>query len=640
MKKPKKMFNGQAPGPRYLLILLLLGLFGVSIALNYYSSPSKEPIMYSELVTLIENGRIESAVIDGHTVSGSLKNGETFTVNVVPSESLWEKLQAAGAKVSVIPPESFTWFYYLVGFVLAILLMFVIFMAFSYFRNSQDGGGSNRIFSVGKSKARFYSANEVGVKFSDVAGVEEAKEDLLDIIDFLKAPKKFGRIGAKIPRGVLLSGDPGNGKTMLAKAVAGEAGCPFFSISGSDFVEVFVGVGASRVRDLFNQARRHSPCMVFIDEIDAVGKKRGVGTGGGHDEREQTLNQILSEMDGFATQPGAVIVLAATNRVDVLDSALMRPGRFDRVINVPYPDQKAREKILGVHVRTVKLDPKVNLGKIARGTSRFSGAQLANLINEAALRATKAGKKRVEIEDFEQARDKIIVGAARNLVRSEEEIKKTAVHEVGHALLNLLLPETDPFHKVTIMPRGRALGISWSLPVGDKYGQSSEELLSYIISALGGLVAEKMVYGITGTGVSQDLKQATEIAHDMVCSYGMSPLGIVSYNPGNEGYWNSEIHYSQETAANIDKEVRRILDECRERAAELLTENREKFDIFVEELIKKETLHAEEVYELLGLEPREIHSFNPEVDLEEPHDGDDEDISGGGDGEPDGSEVA
>ncbi|MBM3887091.1 ATP-dependent zinc metalloprotease FtsH, partial [Candidatus Dependentiae bacterium] len=490
-------------------------------------------------------------------------------------------------------------------------------MLFFYFRQSQSGGGNGggRIFNVGKSKAKFFSPNQVTVTFKDVAGVQDAKEDLKEIVDFLKNPAKFERLGAKIPRGVLLSGAPGNGKTLLAKAVAGEAHCPFFSISGSDFVEVFVGVGASRVRDLFAQARRHAPAIVFIDEIDAVGRQRGIGLGGGNDEREQTLNQLLAEMDGFSTEHGSVIVLAATNRPDVLDKALLRPGRFDRLIEVPYPDVACREEILRVHARNVKLGESVDLGKIARGTPGFSGADLENLINEAALLASKSESEFIEIHHFETARDKILVGGERKtLVFTDLEKKMTAYHEAGHSLLNLLLPATDPFHKVTIVPRGRTLGVSWSLPERDKTSQTKTELTSRIIVALGGLLAEKLIFNEQTTGVSNDLEKASAIARNMVKSFGMSPLGPIDYETSSEHpYLGRDIQsgkeFSEKTAERIDVEVEKIINDCYDQGLRLLVENREKLDLFAHTLLEKETLHAAEVYELLGIPPRETHSL-------------------------------
>ncbi len=414
---------------------------------------------------------------------------------------------------------------------------------------------------------------------------------------------------------MLLSGAPGNGKTLLAKAVAGEATCPFFSISGSDFVEVFVGVGASRVRDLFAQARKNAPCIVFIDEIDAVGRQRGIGLGGGNDEREQTLNQLLAEMDGFSTEHGSVIVLAATNRPDVLDKALLRPGRFDRQIEVPYPDVACREEILKVHAIKVKLGPSVDLAKIARGTPGFSGADLENLINEAALLASKEDIEAIETRHFEVARDKILVGGERKtLVFTEHEKKMTAYHEAGHSLLNLLLPATDPFHKVTIVPRGHTLGVSWSLPERDRTSYTKTELRSRITVALGGLLAEKLVFNEQTTGVSNDLEKASTYARNMVKRYGMSPLGPIDYETSSEHpYLGRDIQngkdFSEKTAERIDMEVEKIIADCYEDGNKLLITNRDKLELLATTLIEKETLHAAEVYVLLGITPRETHNL-------------------------------
>lgn len=442
--------------------------------------------------------------------------------------------------------------------------------------------------------------------FDSVAGASEAKEDLKDVVDFLKSPEKFKRLGAKITRGVLLVGEPGNGKTLLAKAVAGEANCPFFSISGSDFIEVFVGVGASRVRDLFAQARKHAPSIIFIDEIDAVGRTRGSGLGGGHDEREQTLNQLLTEMDGFQTTEESVIVMAATNRPDVLDKALLRPGRFDRRVHVPYPDLISREQILNVHAKGVKIDPEVDLGKIARGTPGFSGADLANLINEAAINASKQNQKSVTVKDFEEARDKILLGKEiKTMVQSPQELKITSYHESGHALIRLMLPEeSDPLHKVSIIPRGRALGVAHSLPERDKYTLSKKEMLASIAIALGGRAAEELVFDKITTGAYSDFKMATDMARDMVCNYGMSDLGITVYKQGD-----NDFAYSQKTAEKIDQEVDKILSESYNRAKNILSTNRDRLDKLAQELLSRETMFAGEIYELLDLDPRAEHKF-------------------------------
>jgi cell division protease FtsH len=455
----------------------------------------------------------------------------------------------------------------------------------------------------GASKVKIYMPAQIKCTFADVAGVEEAKEELRDIVDFLKNPDKYKRLGAKITRGVLLAGDPGNGKTLLARAVAGEANCPFINVSASEFVEMYVGVGAARIRDLFAQARKHNPCIIFIDEIDAVGARRS-DTVGGNEERNQTLNQLLTEMDGFDSDQSAVIVIAATNRPDILDKALLRPGRFDRRVEIPYPDLKSREKILRLHASKIKLDPSVDVFKIARGTPGFSGADLANLINEAAIIASKESEKHeVGIADIEEARDKIMLGKElKSIVLSDQEKLITAFHESGHALVRLLLPEqSDPLHKVTIIPRGRALGVTHSLPEREKYTQTKEEMLATIMVCLGGRAAEEIACNVIGTGASNDFEKATDVARKMVCHYGMSDeLGLVVYQQRN-----GEYQYSERTAERIDAEVQRLLEASYKKVKELLTFNRDKLNRLADELYKKETLFAAEIYELLGITPRE-----------------------------------
>jgi len=616
-KKRKRRIVSKAKGPNTLWLLLAL-LVGGLFYLFWYNSSDRDvrTLSHTTFMNLIEEDKVESVTVQENYVRGALKkNNITFDSYVLVSDNLWSTLQKHNVNIHVLPVDKPSW-----GTSLLFLLMLVGLFSFVlfYFRQGQSGtGGSSKIFSIGKSRARFFSPNTVNVTFKDVAGVEEAKEDLLDIIQFLKNPEKFSSLGAKIPRGILLNGAPGNGKTLLAKAVAGEASCPFFSISGSDFVEVFVGVGASRVRDMFVQARKNSPCIVFIDEIDAVGRQRGVGLGGGNDEREQTLNQLLSEMDGFSSrESGSVIVLAATNRPDVLDQALLRPGRFDRVIEVPYPDLLSREQILRVHAKNIKLDPEVDLKKIARGTPGFSGADLENLINESALIASKRGKKSVQIDDFESSRDKLLLGAERKtLILSEKEKKRTAYHESGHALVNLLSPESDPFHKVSIIPRGKALGVSWSIPEEDRYIESKSLMCVKIMVSLGGRVAEKIVFNDETTGAASDLDAATKIARRMVCKYGMSELGpIVFGNNTDHPYLGRDImkhsaDYSEETAKKIDSEISRIVSSCEDEAKKLLVENKDKLELLASELLEKETLKAEEVYELLGMEPRTLHSL-------------------------------
>lgn len=604
-------FPGKGPNAVWMLFLLLAA--GM-LYLFWYNSVNREiePITYSKLLTKIEANQVKSIKVQDQYAQGTYTDGKQFTSYIVPTEKFWDTLKIKNVDVEVFPQERHSWGAY----IFLSILPFLLILLFLYFKQNQGGGGgSGKIFNIGKSKAKFFSPNTVKTTFKDVAGVEEAKEDLRDIIEFLKSPDRFNKLGAKIPRGVLLSGAPGNGKTLLAKAVAGEASCPFFSISGSDFVEVFVGVGASRVRDLFSQARRNAPCIVFIDEIDAVGRQRGIGLGGGNDEREQTLNQLLSEMDGFTTEHGSVIIIAATNRPDVLDKALLRPGRFDRIVEVPYPDLVSRLEILTVHAKKIKLDPTVDLNKIARGTPGFSGADLENLINEAALLASKDGKNSVEIAHFERSRDKIMLGSEhKTMLLTEKEKEMTAYHEAGHSLLNLLQPETDPFHKVTIIPRGRALGVSWSLPERDKYSQTQTEILARIVVCFGGLLAEKLIYNDQTTGVANDLEQASKLARAMVRRYGMSGMGPIDYNTISEHpYLGRDIQQSKdispETAERIDKEVERILNNCYEKGKKLLEENKDKLILLAQTLKEKETLQAAEVYELLSMQPRETHEF-------------------------------
>ncbi|MBU1007508.1 ATP-dependent zinc metalloprotease FtsH [Candidatus Dependentiae bacterium] len=611
-------------GPNALWLLLAL-LVGGMFYLFWYNSVNRDvkTVSYSKFVSMVEEDKVEKITVQDNYVYGALRqNGLQFETHIMPTEKLWELLASHNVNVSVIPIDKPGW-----GATLLLLMMlsFLFFAVLFYFRQGQGGGGgASKIFNVGKSKARFFSPNTVNVTFKDVAGVDEAKDDLQDIIKFLKDPKKFGRLGAKIPKGVLLSGAPGNGKTLLAKAVAGEASCPFFSISGSDFVEVFVGVGASRVRDLFVQARKHSPCIVFIDEIDAVGRQRGVGLGGGNDEREQTLNQLLSEMDGFSTEHGSVIVLAATNRPDVLDNALLRPGRFDRIVEVPYPDLKSREKILQIHASRITLKPGLDLLRVARGTPGFSGADLENLVNESALSASKADKQFVEIGDFEQARDKLLLGAERKtVVLSEKDKIQTAYHESGHALVNVLLEDADLLHKVTIVPRGRSMGASWSFPEEDRHIESVDLMRAKIMIALGGLLAEKLVFDTQSTGAASDISHATKIARRMVCKYGMSKLGpIVFGNNTDHPYLGRDImrhsaDYSEDTARKIDAEISDIITSCYNSAEKLLVDNKGKLEILAKGLLEQETLQAKEVYHLLGMKLRKFHSL---TDADDPSD--------------------
>lgn len=476
--------------------------------------------------------------------------------------------------------------------------------------NSSSGGSS--VLSKGNSKPKMFMPTQVKTKFTDVAGIPEAKEELVDVVDFLKQPEKHRRLGAKLPSGVLLVGDPGNGKTLLAKAVAGEANCPFFSVSASDFVEMYVGVGASRVRDLFAQARRHMPSIIFIDEIDAVGGKRIAGFDGGNDERAQTLNQLLTEMDGFNSEGSSVIVMAATNRPDILDSALLRPGRFDKRVDVPYPDINSREKILEVHAKKIILDPSVDLKRIARGTPGFSGADLANLVNEAALIATKKSEQAsVVMVDFENARDKILLGKERHsVIMSPKEKEMVAYHESGHTLIRLLIPNhADPLHKVTILPRGRALGVSYSLPEREKHLSTKDELMADIMVSLGGRAAEQLIFDVLSSGASNDFEQASQSARAMVCLYGMTDeLGPVIYNQGR-----GQFKYSEKTAERIDEVVYNLLKDAQQKTEKLLVENRDKLDKLAKALLEKETMYADEIYTLLNIESRETFKLTDEA---------------------------
>ncbi len=602
----RKKNNFPSKGPNGLWVLLLLMTAGILYLLWHNSKDINiESVTYSKLISSVQEGKVKTIKVQDQRVDGIYQDGKAFSTYIVPTEGFWELLVSKKVDVEIFPLEKQSWGAYL----FISLLPFLLIMLFFYFKQGQGGGGGNKIFSVGKSKAKLFAPNSVQIMFKDVAGAHEAKEDLKDIVDFLKSPDRFDKLGAKIPRGILLSGAPGNGKTLLAKAVAGEAHCPFFSISGSDFVEVFVGVGASRVRDLFHQARKNAPCIVFIDEIDAVGRQRGVGLGGGNDEREQTLNQLLTEMDGFTTDPGTVIIIGATNRQDVLDKALLRPGRFDRIIEVPYPDITSREEILRVHIKNVKVSPEVDLHKVARGTPGFSGADLANLINEAALLASKRNEETVSIAAFEQARDKVMLGAERKtMIFTEKDKEMTAYHEAGHTLLNLLLPDTDPFHKVTIIPRGKALGVSWSLPERDKYSQTKTEMLSRITVCFGGLLGEKLTFNEQTSGVSNDLQQATRIARAMVQRFGMSDLGPIDFHQETDTYPQTK-EISERTSERIDQEVEKIMKECYENGKKLITDHMDKFKLLAKMLLEKETLLAQEVYTLLDITPRSNHTF-------------------------------
>lgn len=577
---------------------------GSNVFDDNFVKKNNHELTYSKFIEDVKSGDIKDVLIRNNTskIAGHLSNGDLFTC-VTPSYDLKMMETLIENHVNVMVDSGETGWGFIINMLAPWLPMILIiaFLAFSS-RQMQGGrGGTGGPLGLGKSKARMFQEKNISVTFDDVAGIDEAKAELEEIVDFLKNPQKFQRLGGKIPRGVLLVGAPGNGKTLLARAIAGEAKVPFFSISGSDFVEVFVGIGASRVRDMFEHAKKNSPCIIFIDEIDAVGRRRDSGSrGGGNEEREQTLNQLLVEMDGFEENQG-VIVLAATNRADILDSALLRPGRFDRRITVQYPDMNGREKILKVHVKNVPLSTDVDLKNIARGTPGFSGAELANLVNEAALLAAKSNKLSVSMTDFEMAKDKVLMGYERkSMIMTEDEKKSTAYHEAGHALVALIVPSSDPIHKVTIIPRGGALGMVMRLPEKDKISVSREELLSDIKVAMGGRVAEELIFGYdkVTTGASQDIKSATNIAKNMIINWGMSDkLGFRNfYGSGQDGFFmEASDNISQKTSEIIDKEINDILTKCYDEVVEIVKNNRKKLDDIVENLILYETLTGDEV---------------------------------------------
>lgn len=609
------MNNNKKPTPNNFMRTTFLWLFlllTAIIMIQLFSGThyTRVEISYSEFLNELDKGNIKQVTIAGKDIKGVFKNPvktqngqETNFVTHIPYEDpqLVRKLAEAGVDVVAKPKQ--IWRDVLISY----LPWIVLFIFFWWFLSRQFGGGPREAFKFGKSSVKILSEDRPKVTFNDVAGVDEAKEELQEVIEFLKHPEKFKKLGARIPKGVLLVGPPGTGKTLLAKAVAGEAGVPFLSISGSDFVELFVGVGAARVRDLFDQAKQHAPCIVFIDEIDAVGRLRGAGLGGGHDEREQTLNQLLVEMDGFDTSEG-IVVMAATNRPDILDPALLRPGRFDRQIVVDRPDVKGREEILKIHTRKVPLAEDVNLNTIARGTPGFSGADLANLVNEAALIAARRGHAKVTMDDFEEAKDKVLMGAARkSLVLSKEERTKIAYHEAGHAIVTRMLPGTDPVHKVTIIPRGRALGVTQQLPIDDRHIYSKEYLKNQLAILMGGRVAEQLIFKELTTGAGNDLERATELARKMVCEWGMSEkLGPVTFGKTEqEVFIGRELamkkNYSEEIAVLIDDEIRKFVYEAEETAKNILTANIDKLHLVAQTLLEKETLTGSELDELLDL---------------------------------------
>ncbi|MDX1635139.1 MAG: ATP-dependent zinc metalloprotease FtsH [Marinobacter sp.] len=597
-----------------LVLWLIIAAVLLMVFQNFSPTTTGQQVNYSQFVEMVQQGQVRQVTIDGLDIQGVREDNSRFqTIRPqVPDNKLMDDLLANNVEIIGKEPERQSiWTQLLVAAfpILIIIALFVFFM-----RQMQGGGGGKGPMSFGKSKARLMSEDQIKTTFADVAGVDEAKEDVKEIVDFLRDPSKFQRLGGRIPKGVLMVGPPGTGKTLLAKAIAGEAKVPFFSISGSDFVEMFVGVGASRVRDMFEQAKKQSPCIIFIDEIDAVGRHRGAGMGGGHDEREQTLNQLLVEMDGFEGNEG-VIVIAATNRPDVLDPALLRPGRFDRQVVVSLPDIIGREQILKVHMKKVPLADGIEPGVIARGTPGFSGADLANLINEAALFAARRNQRLVSMEELELAKDKIMMGAERkSMVMSEKEKLNTAYHESGHAIIGRLMPEHDPVYKVSIIPRGRALGVTMFLPEEDKYSHSKRFLISSICSLFGGRIAEELTLGFDGvtTGASNDIERATSLARNMVTRWGLSEkLGPLQYDTDSEEPFlgrsagQAQTVYSPETAQRIDEEVRAIIDSCYEKAKQLLIDNRDKLDLMAETLMKYETIDRWQIDDIMeGKTPR------------------------------------
>ncbi|MFQ5487978.1 MAG: ATP-dependent zinc metalloprotease FtsH [Gammaproteobacteria bacterium] len=590
-----------------VIAIVLISVF------NNFSPPqvASRQLSYSDFIASVKNGDVKDVVIDGRAIHGSTQGGEKFSTYSPGDPGLVGDLLDNDVVIRARPQEqqSFLMQIFISWFPMLLLIAVWIF----FMRQMQGGGGGRGAMSFGRSRARMLGEDQVKVTFNDVAGVEEAKEEVAELVEFLREPGKFQKLGGKIPRGVLMVGSPGTGKTLLAKAIAGEAKVPFFTISGSDFVEMFVGVGAARVRDMFEQAKKHAPCIIFIDEIDAVGRHRGAGLGGGHDEREQTLNQLLVEMDGFEGNEG-VIVIAATNRPDVLDPALLRPGRFDRQVVVPLPDIRGREQILKVHMRKVPVADNVEPGVIARGTPGFSGADLANLVNEAALFAARANRRVVDMEDFEKAKDKIMMGAERrSMVMSEEEKRLTAYHESGHAIVGRLVPAHDPVHKVSIIPRGRALGVTMFLPEEDRHSYSKQRLESQISSMFGGRIAEELIFGSEAvtTGASNDIQRATEIARSMVTKWGLSEkLGPLTYSEEEgEVFLGHSVaqhkNVSDETAHAIDKEIRVIVDRNYERARTLLTENMDKLHMMADALMKYETIDSDQIDDIMsGKDPR------------------------------------
>ena len=604
-----------------LILWLIIAAVLVTVMNNFSSPNEPQTLNYSDYSQQVKDGKVERVTVDGYIITGKRTDGDNFkTVRpAITDNGLIGDLVDNHVTVEGKQPEQQSIWTQLLVASFPILVIIAVFMFFM--RQMQGGaGGKGGPMSFGKSKARLLSEDQVKTTLADVAGCDEAKEEVGELVEFLRDPGKFQRLGGRIPRGVLMVGPPGTGKTLLAKAIAGEAKVPFFTISGSDFVEMFVGVGASRVRDMFEQAKKHAPCIIFIDEIDAVGRHRGAGMGGGHDEREQTLNQLLVEMDGFEMNDG-IIVIAATNRPDVLDPALLRPGRFDRQVVVGLPDIRGREQILKVHMRKVPIGENVNPAVIARGTPGFSGADLANLVNEASLFAARASKRVVEMKEFELAKDKIMMGAERKtMVMSEKEKQNTAYHEAGHAIVGRVVPEHDPVYKVSIIPRGRALGVTMFLPEEDRYSLSKRALISQICSLYGGRIAEEMTLGFDGvtTGASNDIMRASQIARNMVTKWGLSEkLGPLMYAEEEGEVFlgrsagSQHASVSGETAKMIDSEVRAIIDQCYATAKQILTDNRDKLDAMAEALMKYETIDADQIDDIMaGRTPREPRDWD------------------------------
>ncbi len=596
-----------------LILWLIIAFVLLAVFQNFDMAPTAEEMSYSRFVQQVEQDQVRSVTYQGLTIKGERRDGSSFeTVRppYVDDSELIDKMIQHNVDVQSKQPEQQSIWTQLLVAAFPILIILAVFMFFMRQMQGGSGGGKGPM-SFGKSKAKMLGEDQIKTTFADVAGVEEAKEDVQELVEFLRDPGKYQRLGGKIPRGVLMVGPPGTGKTLLAKAIAGEAKVPFFSISGSDFVEMFVGVGASRVRDMFDQAKKQAPCIIFIDELDAVGRSRGVGIGGGNDEREQTLNQLLVEMDGFEVNDG-IIVIAATNRPDVLDPALLRPGRFDRQVVVGLPDIRGREQILRVHMRKVPVADDVNAAVIARGTPGFSGADLANLVNEAALFSARLNKRVVTMEEFDRAKDKIMMGAERkSMVMSEKEKINTAYHEAGHAIVGRLVPEHDPVYKVSIIPRGRALGVTMYLPEEDRYSVSKRHLESQICSLYGGRIAEEMTNGKDGvtTGASNDIERATQLARNMVTKWGLSDLGAQLFEEENQGYLGNQsqmVQVSPDTAQAVDNEIKKILDRCYKTAYDLLEENRDKLEAMKNALMEYETIDADQIDDIMtGKKPRQ-----------------------------------